>query len=458
MPAIRPKKQTKPQWFLIKAVSLTVLLGTLCLMLPCSVHAVSSREPLIALFTATSSVCITGHTLVSLAEHYTFLGQIFILILIQIGGLGFMLLGTLLLSLAGRHIKMGDEQALMDVLHLDETAYLKKLLRHSVWFSLLCESLGAFLLVCRYYFKYEQPFSTAAFNGIFHAVSAYCNAGLSLFPDSLAGYKEDPVILVILGVMVLLGGLGFIVIYDLSHSKLFLRSRRKQHFLRIHTKIVLWMTLVLSLGGALIFALLEWKQSLAGLSVSHKLVNAFFQTIVLRTGGFNLTPAAQAHPATRLSSMILMFIGGAPGSTAGGIKVTTVFVLLLAAFSMIRNRREVVIFKRTVPERNVIRALVVFILSVFFIVLTYGCLLLFEYRSIATAAFSTEFLLFDTISAFSTVGLSCGVLPLLSQPGVLIIIACMFIGRVGPLTIALLLANKQTRQLVHHPEEEVWVG
>lgn len=458
MPAIKQEERAKPQWFVVKAMGLAILLGTLCLMLPWANRGISLPDPLKAFFMATSAVCVTGHSAVCIPEYYTFFGQVVLLLLIQAGGMGFMLLGTFLLSLAGRHMSMQGELALMDVLCLEEARHLKDLLRRSIQFTLWLEGCGAVLLAWRLHAAYAQPLPRAIFNGIFHSVSAYCNAGFSLFPDSLTAFRRDPAILAVIGVLVIAGGLGFIVLYDISRYRFWRRNLLQRGHFMLHTKVVLLAAAALLLAGSLAFGALEWRHTLAHLPWPAKIMDAMFHAVTARTAGFNILEMAELRPATRFVNLMLMYIGGAPGSTAGGIKTTTAAVLLAATIAMIRGRRETTMLNRTLSPRNTAGALAIFILSTLLLAGLYGLLLISEHGRLQAGVFSTDFLMFDAVSAFGTVGLSTGIVPQLSRLGLALMAACMFVGRVGPLTIVMLVGAKSPRHLVRHPNEDVLVG
>ena len=458
MPATKQEERARPQWFVVKAVGLAIILGTLALMLPWSTRATGLPDPLTAVFTAASAVCVTGHSAVCVPEYYTVFGQTVLLLLIQIGGMGFMLLGTLLLSMAGRHMSMQSEMAVMDVLRLQEAHNLRELLRRSIQFTFCLEACGAALLAWRFHTAYAQPLPQAIFNGVFHSVSAYCNAGFSLFPDSLTAFRHDPAILTVIGALVTAGGLGFIVLYDISRYRFWRHNLRRRGRLMLHTKIVLLATAVLLSVGALAIGALEWRNTLAGLPWPVKILDSLFHAVTARTAGFNTLEMAELRPATRFVNLILMYIGGGPGSTAGGMKVTTLAVLLAATIAMIRGRRETTILNRTLSQRNTATALAVFILSTLLLTGLYGLLLISEHGLLQAGVFSTDFLMFDTVSAFSTTGLSTGIIPKLSQTGLVLMTLCMFIGRVGPLTIAMLVGTKSPRRLVRPPDEDVLVG
>lgn len=458
MAVIKQEESAKAQWLVVKAIGLIILIGTLLLMLPWARSSADAADPLSALFMATSAVCVTGHTLFVVPEYYTLWGKLILLLLIQTGGIGFMMLGTVFLTLAGRRMSMQNEMALLDVLRIEEARNLKSLLGRTLLFSFLFEAGGAAIFTWRFHADYGQPLSVSILNGIFHSVSAYCNAGFSLFNNSFMGFRNDPVIVITAAVLIVLGGLGFIVLYDLSSFKFWRRNRLRRGQLMLHTRIALAVSAFLIVAGAAAFAAMEWNRTLASLPWPSRIMDSVFHSITARTAGFNLVNMAQTAPATRFFNLALMFIGGSPGSTAGGIKTTTAAVLLAATIAMIRGRREITVPGRTIPLRNTEEALAIFMLG--FIILTGLCLLLLisEHSRIQAGVFTADYLLFDTVSAFGTVGLSTGIMPMISRAGQIIVTLCMFIGRVGPLTIAMLVSLKSARNLVRTPEEDVMVG
>ncbi len=460
MPEIKQEERKKPRWIVIQAVAAVILVGTFLLTLPWASRSGEWTPPLTALFMATSATCVTGHTLVDVGVYFSPFGQVVLLALCQVGGLGFMTLATFLLVLAGRRLSVQSEMTLMSTLGVEEAHEIRILLWRTVFFTLGVEALGALILAVRLAAAHGLPAGTALWHGGFHAVSGFCNAGFTLYPDSLAGLRGDPVILLTMTVLIALGGVGFLVVHDFVRSRAWHPRRARRGRLALHSRIVFWATGILVAGGAALFAILEWHGSLGGLGTADRLVCSLFQSASARTAGFSMADVAQCQPATRFALTLLMFIGGAPGSAAGGIKVTTAVILVGAMLTMIRGRREIVLLGRTITARGVEAALAVFMTATLALVGLYGLLLLTEARNLALpqAGFTPDFLWFDAVSAFGTVGLSTNIMPALTAAGHLVVIAAMFIGRCGPLTVALLVGIKEQRQLLRYPEENVMVG
>jgi len=359
------------------------------------------------------------------------------------------------LVLLGRRLTIQSEQSLTASLGVDQVVRLKRLLVRTVIVSLAFELAGASVLAVRFWgAPGVGSAGRAVYAGLFHAVSAFCNAGLSLFPDSFIRFRSDPIVLGATAVLIVFGGLGFLVINELPGYF----NRRRKGRLPLHVRITVLTTLVLLAAGWALTALLEWKTTLAALAWPDRLSCALFHSVSSRTAGFSVVEMAESGHASRFVTMILMFIGGSPGSAAGGIKTTTAAVLFFTMLSMVRGRRETVFRDRTLTYRVVKEALSVFLLSLGAVGILYGLLLVSEAAALSAARFSASALLFDTVSAFGTVGLSAGVPPALTDPGKLIMIATMYIGRVGPLTMALIVGLKDTRQRVQYPEEDIIIG
>lgn len=458
MDAKTQEKTKSPQWFIIKAVAVPILLGTVLLMIPLASQSGQWTEPLTALFMATSAMCVTGHTIVDPGSYFSLFGQLVLLGLFQLGGLGFMTLAMVCLVLLGRRLSIQSELTLTASLGGEEANQLRRLLYRTIAFVFAAEFVGALVLMIRLIMRHGVPAGRAFYQGIFHAVSAFCNAGFSLYPDSLIAVRDDKIFILTMGALVIMGGLGFLVVNEFSVFKFWRENRITRGRLSLHAKIVVLATVALIMAGWLGFALLEWNMTLAPLSVADKLNCALFQSITPRTAGFNVVDMAQTHAATRFVTMLLMFIGGSPGSAAGGIKTTTAVVLLFTMLAIIRGKRETIFKSRTISVRVVEEALSVFLLGIVVVGGIYGLLLVSEESALVAAQFTSEALLFETISAFGTVGLSTGILPGLTVMGKLLIILGMFIGRVGPLTMVLVVGLKDTRQLVRFPEEDVNIG
>jgi trk system potassium uptake protein TrkH len=458
MPENKQEERKNPQWIIVEAVAATILVGTFLLMLPFASRSGEWTSPLTALFMATSATCVTGHAVVDVGSYFSHFGQLVLLGLCQVGGLGFMTMATFLLILAGRRLSIQNEMMLMNTLGVDEADELKQLLRQTITFTFICEGIGAGILAVRLMAAHEVPFLAALYHGIFHSICAFCNAGFSLYPDNLIGLREDKIVLLTVAALIVLGGIGFLVVRNCGQFKFWRENRLSRGRLALHSRVVLIMTAVLVFGGAALFAALEWNHTLAKLGWPDRLLCAVFQSVTARTAGFNVVDMAQTHAATRFMTDILMFIGGSPGSIAGGIKTTTVVILLSTMVAMIRGRREVVLMGRTIAVSVLGGALAVCMLGIVVVVALYGALLITEQQNLLQSTFTADALLFDTISAFGTVGLTTNIMPALTAPGKLLMILCMFIGRCGPLTIALVVGVKEKRQLLRYPEEDVMIG
>lgn len=444
------------QLIIIGAMVLPIIIGTILLMLPCASRSGQWTGGLTALFTTTSAICVTGHTVVDTGSYFSHFGQGVILLLFQVGGLGFMTMAMTFLIIAGRRLSLRSETAITFSMGMRDAPEIKRFLIRTILMALGIELVAALILALRLILLCDLSPGRAFYHGIFHSVSAFCNAGFSLYPDSLTVLRNDSVILFTLMGLIILGGIGFLVLSEFYYEW---RTRRKKHMiLSLHSRMVLWGTVFLVLAGWFGFTVLEWGNTLASLPSIDKLTCGLFQTVSARTAGFNVVDMAQAHSGTRFMTMILMFIGGAPGSTAGGVKITTAVVLIFTSVAMIRNQRNIVILGRTVSSVVVGTAIAVFLISLLTVVGLFGLLLLTEQGSLLTGRFSYDCLLFDTVSAFGTVGLSTGVMPLLSAYGKVIMIILMFVGRVGPLTVALFIGMKEQRELVRYPQEDVIIG
>jgi trk/ktr system potassium uptake protein len=423
-----------------------ILIGTLLLTFPAAAGD-RALSPLDALFTATSASCVTGLIVLDTPSAFSHFGQVVILLLIQIGGLGIMTLSTFATLLLGGTLGLRGERALHRVLDLQTPTNAYRLTRFVVLATLAIEGLGTVVLTLCFR-SAGFGWGASLWRGIFHAVSAFCNAGFALQTDSITLFQDQPVALLAVSGLIVTGGVGFVVLAALW-GRLTMPGRRP---VSVQVKVVAAATAALVVGGAVLFALIEWNGSLAGQSTIDRLANALFQSITLRTAGFNSIDLASTHPASRLFMMMLMFVGGAPGSTAGGIKVTTAVILLAALRASSRSQGPVVLFRREIPHDVVYRSLAILVLSTTAITLTFFALLLVESQPF-------QVLLFESVSAFGTVGLSLGATAELSALGRLIVVAAMFIGRIGPLTLALLLGSAEVRRAeLRFPESRLMVG
>ncbi len=451
-------KASRPEWAVLKTFFFLVLAGAVLLMLPVSHPGWRWMDPVTALFTATSATCVTGLFVADTGTAFNLFGQIVILLLIQVGGIGLMTLATFLLLVVGKRVSVSDESAMLITLGMGRVSGIKLVLRKAILFTILFESAGAALLTWRFSAFHGMPAGKAVYMGLFHAISGFCNAGFSLFPDNLAGFRDDPWIVLTLAALLISGGLGFIVWHELTEIK-FWKIKTLRGTLSLHTRLVLVSTGILIAVGFVGFLLMEWHHTLAALSVPHRFLAAFFQGVTPRTAGFNLVDMGQVTPPTFFFTIGLMFIGGAPCSTAGGVKVTTIVIMALTLVAMMRGRRDVGFAHRTIPGSSVREGLAIFVLALLQVLIVFGILLLIEDTGRYVGHFAaTDALLFETVSAFGTVGLSTGITPSLTVWGQLTIVVMMFLGRLGPVTIASIIGRKVVQQRIRYPEEYVLLG
>lgn len=461
-----PRRWLSRQWRNIPAPTLFVVsfatliaIGTLGLV---SLPGLQAGEPLgiiDALFTMTSAVCVTGLIVVDTATHFTFAGQLWILLFIQLGGLGLITITTLLIGVLGLRLSLRSEVVAFSGPHSSHGPDMVALVRRAVVYTLSIEAVGMLLLWLLWLPTFGA--ADAAWHAAFQTVSAFCNAGFSTFSDSLVGFAQQPGLVLVISILVVLGGFGY-----LSSAEI-VRWRRREHHggarrLSAHTFAALSVTFGLLMAGVVGFALLEWEGVLAPMPVADRLVNAWFMSVTPRTAGFNTVPYDRLSNVSVCFTLFLMIVGGSPGSMAGGVKTTTLAVLGALAIARMRGRRYVVLNRRALPESTVQRtvslALIAFLLmSVCVIVLsmteTHG-------RPLAVARETFLPIVFEAVSAFGTVGLSMGITPQLSDPGKLIVILLMFLGRVGPLAFfaAIALRSAARATAVRPAYEDLVVG
>ncbi|MBD2845375.1 Ktr system potassium transporter B [Paenibacillus sp. IB182496] len=436
-----------PSRILLTGFALPLLIGAVLLALPA---AAASGRPIAfvdAVFTAASAVSVTGLVVLDTGSDFTLFGQLVILFLIQLGGLGFMTYGVVIAVLVGRRIGLKDRLLLQQSTGALSTQGVVRLSLAIAFIALLIESAGALVLTLRW--SGEMGLGQAAYYGAFHAISAFNNAGFALWPDSLTGYAGDPVVNVVICGLFIAGGLGFLVILELWRS----RSWRK---LSLHARVVLATSGLLCCAGFAGILLIEVfnPETLGGMSWNDRLWTAFFQGVVTRTAGFNSIDVASMMTASQFFMIFLMFIGASSGSTGGGIKTTTFAVLVATLRATIRGRSDVQLMNRRLPVSMIMRALAVTVVSLG-IVLTSAFLL-----TITEHSQQKDFMevLFEATSAFGTVGMSMGLTADLSPVGKWIVILTMYIGRLGPLTLAFALYRHQVDAKFRLPEEKVMIG
>ncbi len=427
-----------------------ILLGTGLLMLPVSSRSGEPCQFLPALFTATSATCVTGLTPFDTWTQWSGFGQVVLLCLIEIGGLGFMSAATLVIFLFRRKVGLRQRMLIAQALSLNEMDGVVRLQRMVIFGSLGFEAAGALILTLWFWPQYG--FVRALRWGVFHSISAFCNAGFDIFGSmepgsSLLLFQNDPVVLLTLGTLVVLGGLGFLVWQDIAEK----RSWKK---LSVYSRLVLLATASLIGTGWFFICLLEWNnpETLGGLSVGSKLLGGLFQSITLRTAGFDAINQAGLTQGGKAVSMVLMLIGGSSGSTAGGLKTVTFLVVLLFIWARARGRSNVSAFCRTIPQEQALNAMTISLIMVLLSVLggIFVC---------ATSPVSFTDGLFEAISALATVGLTAGATGLLSVPAKILIIIFMYFGRVGVLTISLgFLMGNQAVERFRYAETSLLIG
>lgn len=438
-----------PAQIVALSFALAILLGTGALLLPISPAPGREIGVLDALFTATSAICVTGLVVMDTGSDFSRFGQVIILLLIQIGGFGIITVGTFIAFFSGRRIGFQERLNLQAQLNSFHVGGVVKLIKRIMFLVLGAELTGTLLLYYR--FAAVEGSEEGAFYALFHSISAFNNAGFSLYSDSLMGFVDDPWINLIVLSLVILGGLGFVVIVDILS---YLRARHGRKPLALHTKMVLTATGFLIFFGAVVIAIFEWNnpETLDGLTTPVKIQASLFQAITPRTAGFNTLDYREMRPGTKIFTMLLMFIGGSPGSTAGGIKTVTFFVLVGSAWSISRGHGELVIFGRRLALETVAKAGSIALISM--MVLGAATTLL----TFTEPEFSALAIGFETVSAFGTVGLSTGITPSLNPAGKLIIIMLMYFGRIGPLTLALALVEKRPEKRINYPAEDIVIG
>jgi len=447
------KRSIRPERVLALGFLCLILVGTILLSMP--IAAISHRSIGLhkALFTATSSVCVTGLIVVDTGTTFSLFGKIVILLLIQIGGLGLMIFATLVMIALGRRISLRNRVLIRESMN---TTGLSGLIRLIKWFTLMAgviELIGAVILSFRFIPIFDV--GKGILYSIFHSVSAFCNAGFDLFGGykSVTEFRNDPVVVLTMAFLTILGGLGFFVLLEIFQNKM--------RFVKfsLHTKLVLVVTAVLLVLGFVLTLAFEWTNpgTLGSMGFWEKLMNGFFQSVTLRTAGFSTINQAELTDSSKLIGIIFMFIGASPASTGGGVKTTTIGVLVLLVISIVRAHESVVIFGKQIASNVFKRALTVVLISLFIIIVCAISLSISERNS----GMDMLDLLFEATSAFGTVGLSSVGTQTLSRFSQIFIIPVMFFGRVGPLTLAFALANKlehNAKNRLHYPEDKPMIG
>lgn len=443
------KINMNPVQVLTVGFALLILLGSLLLMLPISTLSGKSTPFIDALFISTSSVCVTGLVTVDTATHWNYFGKTVIMMLIQIGGLGFMSFATIAAIFMGKKIGLRDRLLMQEAYNALNLQGIIRMVRYVIAFTFGVELLGAVILSTQFIPMYGV--AKGIYFSIFHAISAFCNAGFDLIGNfsSMTTLSSNPVILWTLSLIIIAAGLGFSVWMDLW-------SFKPLNKLSLHSKLVLSTTAVLVFGGFILFFIFEFNNPLTfgGMNLFDKVTNAMFASVTPRTAGFNAVSVADMSMTSRLLTIILMFIGGSPGSTAGGVKTTGISVLFLTVVCVIRGRHDPEAFGRRIDKRYVYKAFAIVALA---LTLVLGVTMWMSYFESGKGT-NMETLIFEATSAFATVGLSEGITPGLQTGSKIGLIFGMYLGRVGPVTVLLALSRQKPPAQISYPEAKILIG
>jgi trk system potassium uptake protein TrkH len=437
-----------------------ILAGMCLLMLPWAHQPGRTLSWIDALFLSTSATCVTGLTTVNVAEVFNGFGQAVLLCLIQAGGLGIFTASLSLVLLSGNRLSLVDEHTIHATVGKLRQARPLDVFIYACVFVLVLELAGAvalFLLMVRA--TPDANTMDCLWEAAFHSVSAFCNAGISIYPDGLAHWKDRPAMLVVVMLLVIMGGIGLMTLINLRYFYFWRRDPRQRGRLTLQTRLSLLSAGILLLVGGLATWGFEAHHTLSNATLGEQVTWSFFHSAMTRTSGYNVVDIGQMNPPTLLVTLGLMFIGGAPGSMAGGIKTLTVVVLLLTAWAALRRRDEVQVWNRRLPTKVPFVATMVALLGVACVVIGVGLLMIFENGQPASQTPQSWLgVVFEAVSAFGTVGLSTGITPLLTAAGKIVIICLMFTGRIAPLVLAVYLARPANPLLVRHAPEELSLG
>ena len=433
-----------PPLILTLGFLILISIGALILSTPFVTRSGNPTNPIDAIFIAASASCVTGLSPVNTAEHWNSLGHVVIIILIQIGGLGIMTLASIIPLILRKKIGIKTRLILKEQLNIESMEGVIRLFKYVLGFTLVIESLGALLLAIRFVPTYGL--GKGIWFSIFHSISSFCNAGFDILGDSIYPLRDDYLVNITIMSLVIIGGLGFMVTSEIYY---------KRHFKRFstHSKLVLLTNAGLILVGALGFFVLESLKSgvLSNETIGDGVLISFFQSVAARTAGFYSADLSKINDSTAILLISLMFIGGSPGSTAGGIKTTTFVVLILAVISVIKNEKEPVVFKRRISSEAIKKALSIFLISLSIVIFV-------SFVIAAIEDFAFIDILYETASALGTVGATLGITDKLSTASKIMITLCMYLGRIGPMTMALSFGLKSDVRLIRYPEGFISIG
>ncbi|PZV27245.1 MAG: ATPase [Snowella sp.] len=434
-----------------------ISVGTLLLMMPFSITEGHWGSFLVALFMSTSAVCVTGLAVVDPNTYFSFWGELILLLLVQIGGLGYMTMTTFLMLLIGRKFDLQQRFAIQESFDRPFLQGSRNLVKSIIATTLIFELTGSFFLT--YKFSQEYNLSESLWLGIFHSVSAFNNAGFSLFKDNLMGYSDSIIVNFVITGLIIFGGIGYQVIIEIYLWLEHLKAKKKTRFyFSLNFKVVIRATSLLLVLGTIAFLFIESHNpdTIAEFNLKDKLMAAWFQSVTTRTAGFNTIDNGKLAVNSLLITMILMFIGASPSGTGGGIKTTTVSILANCTRSVLRGKESVIVFKRTIPPPLVLKAIAVVFGSVITVIIVTSLITFIEFK--LTSSVAAVAILFEVVSAFGTVGLSMGITASLSGVSQLLIVAMMYIGRVGVILLIAAVIGDPRPTTIKYAEENLLIG
>ncbi|MEG1519656.1 MAG: TrkH family potassium uptake protein, partial [Clostridia bacterium] len=405
-----------------------------------------------AMFTATSAVCVTGLAVADTLTEFSFFGQVVIILLIQLGGLGLMTIATLLFIIAGKRITLKERLILQEAYSQTDLSGLVRLTLKIAKYAFTLEGIGALILALCFFKDYG--FLQGLWMGVFHSISSFCNAGFDLVGtgSSLVTLYDRPVIILTTSLLIILGGIGFMVIND------FFVHKKEHRKFSLHTKVALFMTAFLLTFGTVGYCFLEWNNpnTMGNMSFLNKILSAFFQSVTARTAGFNSIPQGELTTVSKILTNSLMFIGASPGGTGGGIKTTTFFVVVAMFFAGARGKEEIVAFKHSIKVKTALKSFSILVLGLLIVLTTTS--IVYHFEQLVSVGVSYSDALFESFSAFGTVGLSVGITPTLSDPSLITIAFCMFLGRLGSLILGLIVVGNGHGLLIKYSDYKLIVG
>lgn len=439
-------KKLSPSRKLILGFLLAILVGTFLLMMPFSLKEGEKLSFLSSLFTIVSAVCVTGLTVVDVSKVFSPVGTTIIIFFIQLGGLGVMTFSSIIFLATGKKMTFYERELLKEERNADSSGEIADFIKKLLFIVFIIESIGAVILTTQ--FIGQMSFWKAIYYGIFHSISAFCNAGFALYSNNLEGFKSNIVINLTIGYLITLGGIGFAVI-----TSFITVVRNGIDRFNLTSKMAILISIILTFGGMVLFFILEYSNpnTIGDLNIFQKILASYFQSVTLRTAGFNTVPLGDLRSSTIFISCILMFIGASPGSTGGGIKTTTFGVIMFYVIGIAKKRENIEVFNRRIDWEILNRALAILVIAITYVAFIITCILVID-------NFSMEQVVFEVISAFGTVGLTLGITPNLSVISKLLIIITMFVGRLGPLTFALAIGESKKKAISKYPKENILVG